>query len=102
MTTSKQNYCKRGMMSTCTANIEQSKCKYFAKSSTNSKRCMHFMFEEFCDCMEAQFNLKKKEEEKEEEKEKSDGIEVIQEAQEAYLEQAKSAKGLPNRWNLGV
>ena len=101
MTTSKQNYCKRGMMSMCTAK-EQKNCKYFAKSSTNSKRCMHFTFEEFCDCMEAQFNLDKKEDKKEEEKEKTDGIEVMQEAQEAYLEQVKSNKKiLPNRWNLG-
>ncbi len=97
MTTSKQNYCKHEMMSMCTAK-DQKNCKYFVKSSTNSKRCMHFTFEEFCDCVEAQYNLDKKEEEKEE----ADGIEIMQEAQEAYLEQVKSAKGLPNRWNLGV
>lgn len=48
-------FCKREFMSICTAaNIrEQKNCKFYKKASF-SDRCMHFMFEEYCDCLEAQ------------------------------------------------
>ena len=32
---------------------EQKNCKFYKKSSF-SDRCMHFMFEEYCDCLDAQ------------------------------------------------
>ena len=48
-------FCKRELMSICTAgNVdEQKKCQFYQKSSY-SDRCMYFMFDEFCDCLEAQ------------------------------------------------
>jgi len=48
-------FCKRDIMSICTApsESEQKNCKFYKKSSFGD-RCMHFMFEEYCDCMEAQ------------------------------------------------
>jgi hypothetical protein len=49
------SFCKRDVMSICTAasESEQKKCKFYNKSSFTDK-CMHFMFDEFCDCVEAQ------------------------------------------------
>jgi hypothetical protein len=42
-------------MSICTAGGEgeQKSCKFYKKSSFTD-RCMHFMFDEYCDCLEAQ------------------------------------------------
>jgi hypothetical protein len=49
------SFCKRDIMSICTADSEreQKNCKFYKKSSF-SDRCMHFMFDEYCDCLEAQ------------------------------------------------
>jgi hypothetical protein len=49
------SFCKRDIMSICTAasESEQKNCKFYKKSSFTDK-CMHFMFDEYCDCFEAQ------------------------------------------------
>jgi hypothetical protein len=36
-----------------TSESEQKNCKFYRKSSI-SERCMYFMFDEYCDCLEAQ------------------------------------------------
>jgi hypothetical protein len=48
-------FCKRDIMSICTAasESEQKNCKFYKKASF-SDRCMHFMFDEYCDCLDAQ------------------------------------------------
>jgi hypothetical protein len=48
-------FCKREMMSICTAqgHSQQMNCRYYTKSSYNNK-CMYYVFDEFCDCVEAQ------------------------------------------------
>jgi hypothetical protein len=42
-------------MSICTAadESEQKRCKFYKKSS-HSDKCMYFVFDEYCDCLEAQ------------------------------------------------
>jgi hypothetical protein len=52
------SFCQRDMMSICTATneSEQKKCKFYKKSSFTDK-CMHFMFDEYCDCLEAQIAI---------------------------------------------
>ena len=42
-------------MSICTAasESEQKNCKFYKKSSFTDK-CMYFMFDEYCDCLDAQ------------------------------------------------
>lgn len=52
------NYCIPGTMSRCSAGLiwqEQKRCK-FAKKSTVSNRCMHYIesIDGHCDCVEAQ------------------------------------------------
>lgn len=44
-------------MSICTAEDpkQQEKCSYFVKSSYEY-RCMHFTFDEYCDCLKAQMH----------------------------------------------
>jgi len=51
------NLCKKGAMSVCSANNEedQEKCTFYKKASQEN-RCMYFIFDEFCDCMEAQLD----------------------------------------------
>lgn len=48
-------FCKREIMSICTADSEsdQKSCTFY-KMSSFTDRCMHFMFDEDCDCLEAQ------------------------------------------------
>ena len=48
-------FCKIDIVSICTAanENEQKKCKFFKKSSSSDK-CMYLMFDEYCDCLEAQ------------------------------------------------
>ena len=55
----KVNLCIAGMMSTCRGetNKEQRDCKFYEKA-THENRCMYFIFEEYCDCIEAQDDLK--------------------------------------------
>ncbi len=51
------SFCKRGMMSICTAasDADQDKCVFYEKSSLKNK-CMYFIFDEYCDCLKAQIN----------------------------------------------
>ena len=48
-------FCQRDIMHICvaTSESEQKNCKFYEKSSI-SERCMYFMFDEYCDCLEAQ------------------------------------------------
>ena len=50
-------YCKSDIMSVCIAENErqQKYCRFYEKSSYSDK-CMYFMFDEYCDCLEAQMN----------------------------------------------
>jgi hypothetical protein len=52
------SFCKGGLISICTAASEgeQKNCKFYKKSSFTD-RCMHFMFDEYCDCLEAQIAI---------------------------------------------
>ena len=54
------NLCVSDLMSICTAdrNKEQSNCSYYEKSERES-RCMYFVFDEYCDCLNAQLNAAK-------------------------------------------
>jgi len=51
--------CRRDLMSICPAvnESEQKNCIFY-KKSTISDRCMHFMFDEYCDCLEAQIVIR--------------------------------------------
>jgi len=55
----KVNFCIAGIMSTCRAENtkEQKKCKFYEKASYEN-RCMYFIFDEYCDCLKAQDDLK--------------------------------------------
>ena len=52
------SYCKKDIMSVCTAvSVSQQKnCRYFSKS-TYKRGCMYYRFDEFCDCIDAQINI---------------------------------------------
>jgi hypothetical protein len=47
--------CKKDFMYICTSasESEQKNCKFYKKSSS-SDRCMYFVLDEYCDCLEAQ------------------------------------------------
>ena len=51
-------FCKRDIMSTCTAHnhLQQKNCRFYTKSSSKNK-CMYFIFDEYCDCVEAQRSI---------------------------------------------
>jgi hypothetical protein len=51
------SFCKRDVMSVCTAcsDAEQEDCVYYEKSRSRNK-CMYFIFDEYCDCLKAQMN----------------------------------------------
>ena len=50
------NFCKREIMSVCTASAyEQENCAFFELAS-HEKRCMYFIFDEHCDCLKAQID----------------------------------------------
>jgi hypothetical protein len=51
-------FCKRDLMSVCTAGSvdEQKKCRFYQKSSYSDK-CMFFIFDRYCDCLDAQMNM---------------------------------------------
>jgi hypothetical protein len=53
-------FCKKGLMSICTADSidKQKKCIFYQKSS-NSDKCMYFIFNKYCDCVEAQMTSEK-------------------------------------------
>ncbi len=59
MSCSETNYCKKDKMSVCTAedSKQQEKCRFFEKSSYEH-RCMYFIFDEYCDCLNAQMQTK--------------------------------------------
>ena len=59
MSCSETNYCKKDKMSVCTAedSKQQEKCSFFEKSSYEH-RCMYFIFDEYCDCLNAQIQTK--------------------------------------------
>ena len=48
-------FCKKDVISVCTAQNEreQKKCKFYKKSSFTD-RCMYLIFDEYCDCLDAQ------------------------------------------------
>jgi len=56
--TSEACFCKKDIMSMCTAPSEshQKNCRFYTKSTYNG-RCMYYRFDEFCDCVDAQANL---------------------------------------------
>jgi hypothetical protein len=57
--TAKICFCKKDLISVCTAGSveEQKKCRFYQKSSYSDK-CMFFIFDTFCDCLEAQVSTK--------------------------------------------
>jgi hypothetical protein len=50
-------FCKRDIISVCTAGVkeQQENCRFFQKS-TYKNACMYFVFDAYCDCVEAQLN----------------------------------------------
>ena len=54
------SFCKRDIMSICTASsdAEQENCVYYEKSRLRNK-CMYFIFDEYCDCLKAQMDATK-------------------------------------------
>ena len=50
-------FCKREIISVCTAGgkEQQKNCCYYQKS-TYKNACMYFVFDAYCDCVEAQRN----------------------------------------------
>ena len=57
----KKNLCEPGMMSTCGAKKckDQEVCEFYRRASLEN-RCMYFKYDEYCDCLEAQLDAKKK------------------------------------------
>ena len=49
------SYCRQEIMSVCAADSgkQQKHCRFYEKSNT-STRCMYYVFEEYCDCLQAQ------------------------------------------------
>ena len=49
------SYCKSELMSVCTAcdKKQQMKCLFYRKASLDD-RCMHHVFDEYCDSLDAQ------------------------------------------------
>lgn len=55
MINAETSFCKSDLMSVCTACSPkgQRNCWFYVKSSA-TERCMYFVFDEFCDCPDAQ------------------------------------------------
>ena len=55
MQRSEISYCKKEVMSMCTAEgkAQQQECQFYVKSKL-SERCMYFVFDQYCDCLSAQ------------------------------------------------
>ncbi len=51
-------FCQRDLISSCTAqgHKQQMECRFYSKSSYNN-RCMYYIFDEYCDCVEAQRSM---------------------------------------------
>ena len=49
------SFCKSDLMSVCTAESknDQQDCIFYEKAN-NESRCMYFVFNEYCDCLNAQ------------------------------------------------
>ncbi|MGD8256540.1 MAG: hypothetical protein PVG70_16215 [Desulfobacterales bacterium] len=56
------SHCKSDQMSVCMANshLEQQNCSFYEESQ-HASRCMYFVFDEYCDCLEAQMKAQKTE-----------------------------------------
>ena len=52
-------FCKRDIISVCTAGVkeQQKNCRFF-QESTYKNACMYFVFDAYCDCVEAQRNTR--------------------------------------------
>ena len=52
-------FCKRDIMSVCTADKDskQKKCSFYEKSC-RTERCMYFVFDKYCDSLKAQMHAK--------------------------------------------
>ena len=52
-------FCKRDVISVCTAcgREQQKNCRFY-QMSTYKNACMYFVFDAYCDCVEAQSNTK--------------------------------------------
>jgi hypothetical protein len=50
-------FCKRDIISVCTAGVkeQQKNCRFYQKSNYKNA-CMYFVFDTYCDCVEAQRN----------------------------------------------
>ncbi|CAB1080129.1 hypothetical protein D1AOALGA4SA_7819 [Olavius algarvensis Delta 1 endosymbiont] len=48
-------FCKRDIISVCTAGgrEQQKNCRFY-QQSTHKSACMYFVFESYCDCVDAQ------------------------------------------------
>jgi hypothetical protein len=48
-------FCKGDIISVCTADVkeQQKNCRFYQKSSYKNA-CMYFVFDAYCDCVEAQ------------------------------------------------
>lgn len=55
MPDSATNFCKKDIMPICTApnTAQQKMCRFFKKASYTDK-CMFFVFDKYCDCLQAQ------------------------------------------------
>ena len=51
------NFCRQEEMSVCTADCQkqQTDCSFYEKSQ-HANRCMYFIFDEYCDSLQAQMN----------------------------------------------
>ena len=59
--TEKASYCKNEFMSICTAGSveEQKNCRFY-KPSSHSDKCMYYILDKYCDCVEAQVAAEEK------------------------------------------
>ena len=57
MSADRLSFCKKGLISVCTAAgvDEQKNCRFY-KKSTYCDRCMYFIFDKYCDSLEAQMD----------------------------------------------
>jgi hypothetical protein len=55
MRSDKVCFCKGDIISVCTAGVkeQQKNCRFYQKSSYKNA-CMYFVFDAYCDCVEAQ------------------------------------------------
>ena len=52
-------FCKQDIISVCSAGgpEQQKNCRFYQKSSYKNA-CMYFLFDAYCDCVEAQYKTK--------------------------------------------